>query len=170
MTTALITHPACLKHEPPYGHPERVARLESVLEALKGDEFANLKRVSAPEASKAQIARVHDAAYVDEIMASVPKSGVVQLDSDTAMSPGSGEAILRAAGALIEAVNLVLKGEVKNAFCAVRPPGHHALPNHAMGFCIFNNVAVGAASARTDHGLKRVAVVDFDVHHGNGTQ
>src|SRR5215472_9123532 len=127
MTTALITHPACLKHEPPYGHPERVARLESVLEGLKGDEFASLRRFAAPEASKAAIARVHDADYFEEIMASVPKSGVVHLDSDTTMSPGSGEAILRAAGALIQAVDLVLRGEVKNAFCAVRPPGHHAL-------------------------------------------
>ena len=170
MTTVLITHPACLKHEPPFGHPERVARLESVLEGLKGDEFAALKRVAAPSASKAAIARVHDEAYIDEIMASVPKAGVVHLDSDTAMSSGSGEAILRAAGALVEAVDLVLKGEAKNAFCAVRPPGHHALPDRAMGFCIFNNVAVGAAHARAERGLKRVAVIDFDVHHGNGTQ
>jgi acetoin utilization deacetylase AcuC-like enzyme len=170
MTTALITHPACLKHEPPYGHPERVARLESVLDGLKGGEFAPLKRIEAPQATKAAIARVHDQAYIDDIMASVPKTGIVQLDSDTAMSPGSGEAILRAAGALVEAVNIVIRGETKNAFCAVRPPGHHALPDHAMGFCIFNNVAVGAAHARAEHGLKKIAVVDFDVHHGNGTQ
>ncbi len=170
MTTALITHPACLKHEPPNGHPERVARLESVLEGLKGNEFAPVRRVVAPEASKAALARVHDPDYIDDIMASIPKTGVVQLDSDTAVSPGSGEAILRAAGALVEGVDLVMKGEAKNAFCAVRPPGHHALPNHAMGFCIFNNVAVGAAHARAEHGLKRVAVIDFDVHHGNGTQ
>src|SRR5215470_12178402 len=170
MTTALITHEACLKHEPPPGHPESSARLSSVLAALKADEFKVLKRVTAPEASKEALGRVHESDYVTEVLEAIPKSGYAQFDSDTFASPGTGEAILRAAGALIEAVDLVMKGEVKNAFCAVRPPGHHALPDRAMGFCMFNSVAVGALHARATHGVKRVAVVDFDVHHGNGTQ
>jgi acetoin utilization deacetylase AcuC-like enzyme len=170
MTTALITHDACIAHEPPPGHPESPARLESVLAGLNRPEFALLKRVTAPEASREALERVHSAGYVSEILEAVPQSGYVQFDSDTFGSPGSGEAILRAAGALVAAVDLVMKGEVKNAFCAVRPPGHHALSTRAMGFCLFNNVAVGAAHARAAHRAKRVAVVDFDVHHGNGTQ
>ena len=170
MTTALITHDACIAHEPPPGHPESPARLVSVLAGLKGAEFAALKRVAAPEATREALERVHGADYVSEILEAVPQSGYVQFDSDTFGSPGSGEAILRAAGALVAAVDLVMKGEVKNAFCAVRPPGHHALSTRAMGFCLFNNVAVGAAHARAAHRARRVAVVDFDVHHGNGTQ
>jgi acetoin utilization deacetylase AcuC-like enzyme len=170
MTTALITHEACLDHEPPPGHPESSARLRSVLAALSGKEFAQVKRVSAPKASREALERVHESHYVTEVLEAIPKSGYVQFDSDTFASPGSGEAALRASGALVEGVDLVMKGEVKNAFCAVRPPGHHALPSRAMGFCLFNNVAVGAAYARAAHGIKRVAVVDFDVHHGNGTQ
>src|SRR5262245_16526503 len=170
MTTALITHPACLRHEPPPGHPERPARLQSILGALETDEFSSLVRREAPEASLDAIARVHDRDYVEEVLAEIPRSGVVHFDADTAVSPGSRDAILRAAGAVIEAVDMVIKGEVQNVFCAVRPPGHHALPNRAMGFCLFNNVAVGAAHARAVHNLKRVAVIDFDVHHGNGTE
>jgi acetoin utilization deacetylase AcuC-like enzyme len=170
MTTALITHPACLRHEPPPGHPERPARLESVLTALQAEEFRPLLRREAPQASLDAIARVHDRDYVDEVLSAIPESGVVYFDADTSASPGSREAILRAAGALVEAVDVVMEGEAGNAFCAVRPPGHHALPGRAMGFCLFNNVAVGAAHARAVHGLDRVAVVDFDVHHGNGTE
>jgi len=168
--TALITHPACLGHEPPIGHPERPARLAAVLEALSGDDFLALKREKAPRARLGALARVHSRAHVMDVLARIPESGIAQLDPDTPVSPGSREAALRAAGALVHAVDLVMAGEVKNAFCAVRPPGHHAEPERAMGFCLFNNVAVGAAHARAAHGLSRVAVVDFDVHHGNGTQ
>ena len=170
MTTALITHPACLRHEPPPGHPERPARLQSILTALEADEFRPLLRREAPEASVDALARVHDRDYVEEVLAAIPSRGVVHFDADTSVSPGSRDAILRAAGAVVEAVDMVMKGDVQNAFCAVRPPGHHALPDRAMGFCLFNNVAVGAAHARAVHGINRVAVIDFDVHHGNGTE
>ena len=170
MSTALITHPACLRHEPPPGHPERPARLQSILSALEAEEFRPLLRKEAPEASLDALSRVHERDYIEEVLAAIPTSGVVQFDADTLVSPGSREAILRAAGALILGVDTVIKGEAKNVFCAIRPPGHHALPARAMGFCIFNNVAVGAAHARAAHGLGRVAVVDFDVHHGNGTE
>ena len=170
MTTALITHPACLGHEPPPGHPERPARLQSILGALEADEFRPLLRREAPEASLDALARVHDRDYAEEVLAAIPSRGIVHFDADTAVSPGSRDAILRAAGAVVEAVDMVMKGEAQNAFCAVRPPGHHALPDRAMGFCLFNNVAVGAAHARAVHGLARVAVIDFDVHHGNGTE
>ena len=170
MTTALITHTACLRHEPPPGHPERPARLQSILTALEADEFRALLRREAPEASLEALARVHDREYAEEVLAAMPSKGVVHFDADTAVSPGSRDAVLRAAGAVVEAVDMVMKGEVQNAFCAVRPPGHHALPDRAMGFCLFNNVAVGAAHARAIHGIDRVAVIDFDVHHGNGTE
>jgi acetoin utilization deacetylase AcuC-like enzyme len=170
MTTALITHPACLRHETPPGHPERPARLQAVLGALEAEDFRPLLRREAPEASRDALARVHDPDYIDEVLAAIPSRGIVQFDADTSVSPGSRDAILRAAGAVVEAVDLVIRGEAKNVFCAVRPPGHHALPDRAMGFCVFNNVAVGAAYARAAHGIKRVAVIDFDVHHGNGTE
>jgi acetoin utilization deacetylase AcuC-like enzyme len=170
MATALITHPACLSHEPPPGHPERRERLEEILAALEGEEFKGLKRKPAPKASEAALCRVHEREYVELMISAIPETGYVRLDSDTIASPGTGEAMLRAAGAVIQGIDMVMAGEVKNAFCAVRPPGHHALPARAMGFCVFNNVAVGAAHARAEHGLKRIAVVDFDVHHGNGTQ
>jgi acetoin utilization deacetylase AcuC-like enzyme len=140
------------------------------LGALEADAFRALVRREAPEASLDAIARVHDRHYAEEVLTSIPSRGVMHLDADTSVSPGSREAILRAAGAVVAGVDMVMKREVKNAFCAVRPPGHHALPDRAMGFCLFNNVAVGAAHARAVHGLGRVAVVDFDVHHGNGTE
>lgn len=170
MTTALFTHPACLGHDPGPSHPERPARLEAVLDALAAPEFAALVRREAPRASPAQAALAHSPAYVDEILSAVPVSGLVALDPDTYLSPGSGEAALRAAGAVCAAVDAVMAGEVANAFCAVRPPGHHAEPNRVMGFCLFNSIAIGALHARAAHGLRRIAVVDFDVHHGNGTQ
>jgi len=170
MTTVLYTHPACLEHDPGGGHPERPARLEAVLAALDAEAFAALERREAPRAERGQIARVHPRAFVDRILDSIPSEGYSGIDMDTIVSPGSGEAALRAAGALCAAVDAVMAGEADNAFCAVRPPGHHAEPERAMGFCLFNNIAVGAAQARAVHGLKRVAVVDFDVHHGNGTQ
>jgi acetoin utilization deacetylase AcuC-like enzyme len=170
MTTILYSHPACLEHDPGGGHPERPARLESVLAALDAEAFAALERRQAPRAELEQIARVHPRAFVDRLLESIPTEGYHGLDMDTIVSPGSGEAALRAAGALCAAVDAVMAGEADNAFCAVRPPGHHAEPERAMGFCLFNNIAIGAAQARAAHGLTRVAVVDFDVHHGNGTQ
>jgi acetoin utilization deacetylase AcuC-like enzyme len=170
MTTLLITHEACLGHDPGRGHPESPARLKAVLSALKAPAFAGLERRSAPLAQVEQIARVHARLYVDRVLQAIPSSGYVGFDPDTIASPGSGEAALRAAGAVTAAVDAVVAGEVRNAFCAVRPPGHHAEAGRPMGFCLFNNVAVGAEQARKVHNLGRIAVVDFDVHHGNGTQ
>jgi len=170
MATALVTHSACLNHVPPQGHPERPARLTEVLKALDAPEFRPLLRKEAPRAEKEAIVRVHDSDFVDELLEAMPQSGYMQVDSDTIASPGTEEAILRGAGALVLAVDMVMSGEAKNVFCAVRPPGHHATPTHAMGFCFFNNIAIGAQHARAKHGLRRIAVVDFDVHHGNGTQ
>jgi acetoin utilization deacetylase AcuC-like enzyme len=170
MTTLLYTHSACFDHDTGPMHPERPARLKAVLSAFDAPEFKSLERREAPRAERAQIARVHDEAYVESTLAAVPETGHRGLDPDTIVSPGSGEAALRAAGALCAAVDAVVAGEADNAFCAVRPPGHHAEPARAMGFCLFNNIAVGAAQAREVHGLHRIAVVDFDVHHGNGTQ
>jgi acetoin utilization deacetylase AcuC-like enzyme len=170
MTTLLFTHPSCLQHDPGSYHPECPARLEAVLQALGAPEFRSLGRREAPEADLEDIARVHPRQYIERILAAVPKSGHAGLDADTVLSPRSGEAALRAVGAVCAAVDAVMKGEAQNAFCATRPPGHHAEPNRAMGFCLFNNVAIGAARVREVHGLERVAVIDFDVHHGNGTQ
>ncbi len=174
MTTVLLTHPACLEHELPPGHPESSDRLRAVLAVLEAPAFAALDRREAPRATIEQIARVHDRRLIEAMLAAIPKveSGVpyVQFDADTIVSPGSGEAALRAAGACVAGVDLVLKGEARNAFCAVRPPGHHAEREAPMGFCLFNNIAIAALHACDAHGLSRVAVIDFDVHHGNGTQ
>jgi acetoin utilization deacetylase AcuC-like enzyme len=170
MTTLLYTHPACLEHDPGEFHPESPARLRAVLSALEGPDFTRLERREAPEAALHDIARAHPRGFVERLLAAVPRSGHVGIDADTIMSPGSGEAALRAAGAVVAAVDAVMAGEADNAFCAVRPPGHHAEPGRAMGFCLFNNIAIGALRAREVHGLARVAVIDFDVHHGNGTQ
>ena len=170
MTTRIYTHPACLTHDMGMGHPESPARLTSVLAALRTPEFAALDWAEAPKAEFAQIMRAHPPAYIEGMLAAVPERGLVAVDADTILSPGSGEAALRAAGAVVAAVDDVAKSKVANAFCAVRPPGHHAEAATAMGFCLFNNVAIGAFHAREVHGLARVAVMDFDVHHGNGTQ
>ena len=170
MTTLLVTHSACLEHETPPGHPECVARLRAVLGALETEDFALLQRAEAPRASREQIARVHPMSHIERIESAVPAEGFRRIDADTAMSPGSGEAAFRAAGAVVYAVDEVMAGRARNGFCAVRPPGHHAEPETAMGFCLFNNIAIGALHAHEAHGRKRVAVVDFDVHHGNGTQ
>jgi acetoin utilization deacetylase AcuC-like enzyme len=170
MTTLLITHPACLDHDPGRHHPESPARLRAVLAALDDAEFARLERREAPQAAREDLLRVHSPRHVDGVLGAVPKAGHVAIDADTVLSPASGEAALRAAGAVAAAVDAVVAREADNAFCAVRPPGHHAEPLHAMGFCLFNNAAIGALRAREVHGLARVAVVDFDVHHGNGTQ
>ena len=170
MTTILYSHPACAAHDTGPGHPERPSRLAAVLEALGTDAFAGLERREAPRATREQIERIHPAWFVDRVLAAIPKSGHGHIDGDTQVSPESEEAAFRAAGAVVAAVDAVVGGEAGNAFCAVRPPGHHAEPDRAMGFCLFNNVAVGAAHARFAHGLGRAAVVDFDVHHGNGTE
>jgi acetoin utilization deacetylase AcuC-like enzyme len=170
MTTVLYTHPSCLDHDPGRHHPESAARLRAVLAALDGPDFARLERREAPEAALEDLLRVHPRRHVERILDAVPRAGHVGIDADTVMSPGSGAAALHAAGAVVAAVDAVAAKEADNAFCAVRPPGHHAEPERAMGFCLFNNAAIGALRARQMHNLARVAVVDFDVHHGNGTQ
>src|SRR5713226_9279391 len=170
MTTLLYTHPACLEHDPGRHHPESPARLRAVLDALADPEFVRLERREAPEAAIEDLLLVHPRRHVERILRAVPGSGYVGIDAETILSPASAEAALRAAGAVVAAVDAVVAGEADNAFCAVRPPGHHAEPAQAMGFCLFNNVAIGALRARETHGLARVAVIDFDVHHGNGTQ
>ena len=170
MTTLLYTHPSCVEHETGAHHPERPARLNAIYEGAWRRGFQDLERREPPRASDRQLGLVHPASYVEFIMESIPRDGITMLDADTSVSPGSKEASLRAAGAVCAAVDAVVGGEADNAFCAVRPPGHHAEPTRPMGFCIFNNVAIGAVHARDAHGLGRAAVVDFDVHHGNGTQ
>ena len=166
----LYTHAVCLQHDPGPGHAESPARLRAVLKAIDQDRFAVIDRVEAPRATREQLLRVHTADHVDRILSITPADETVRLDEDTLMSPASAQAGLRAAGALVAAVDAVMKGSANRAFCAVRPPGHHATSDTAMGFCLFNNVAVAAAHALAAHGLKRVAIADFDVHHGNGTQ
>ena len=170
MTTALLTHPDCLHHVTPPGHPERAGRLEAILDALENPRFDALLRAEAPVGEEADILRCHPQAYIDRVRAAVPADGWLALDADTHLSPGSFTAALRAVGAATAAVDLVLAGQATNAFCAVRPPGHHAETATPMGFCLFGNVAIAAKRALDHHGLNRVAVVDFDVHHGNGTQ
>src|SRR5579871_5577534 len=170
MTTALFTHPACIDHDTGQYHPERPERLRAILKELGRDEFIGLSRREAPQATEAHILLAHTADLYETVKNAVPRAGIAHIDPDTAVSAKSWDAILRAAGGVVAAVDAVAKGEAKNAFCAVRPPGHHAEHAAAMGFCLFNNVAIGAFHARAAHGLKRVAVFDFDVHHGNGTQ
>lgn len=164
----VYTHPACLDHQPGAGHPECPARLEAVTGALRA-AFPGLDWHEAPKADRDALLRVHARELVARLL-DTPVDGLLRLDEDTAMSPGSPEAALRAAGAVVAAVDAVLGGDVPRAFCAVRPPGHHSTRDVAMGFCLFNAIAVGAAHAVEAHGLARVSVVDFDVHHGNGTQ
>ena len=170
MSTGLISHPACLAHDPGPDHPECPDRLRAVRQALEDEAFALLDRTRATPASEAQLLRVHSPAHVARILAIRPETGRrVQIDPDTMMSAGSAEAAVLAAGGAVAAVEAVLAGRMRNCFVAVRPPGHHAGPQTAEGFCLFNNAAIAAAHARA-MGLKRVAIVDFDVHHGNGTQ
>ena len=171
MAVAVVTHDACLQHDPGPGHPERIDRLRSVLAALDAPEFAYLLREDAPPASAEAIVAVHQRGYVETLLAlDVPAGEHVALDGDTILSAGSIEAALHAAGGAVRGVDLVMERRADAAFVAVRPPGHHAEPDRGMGFCLFNNVAIAAHRARSHWGLSRIAVADFDVHHGNGTQ
>ncbi len=170
VTLLFFTHPAGIAHDPGPGHPEAPVRLRTVLEAVEKAAIPGLERREAPEASLEQIRRVHPEPYPTRILEAVPSSGYARLDADTVVCPASGEAALRAAGAACAAVDGVVAGKARAAFCAMRPPGHHAEPMQAMGFCLFNSIAVGAMQARHVHHLSRLAILDFDVHHGNGTQ
>jgi len=171
MATAFITHAACMKHDMGGHHPECPERLAAIDDQIIAAGIAShLQHHEAPLATDAQLERAHDPEYIKAIRAVAPKHGLVHLDPDTAMNPASLEAALRAAGAGVLGVDLVMSGESENAFCSIRPPGHHATRNRSMGFCIFNNVAVAALHALEHHGLERVAIVDWDVHHGNGTE
>ncbi len=170
MSTLLITHPACLEHLTPLGHPERPDRLRAVEQALEAERFQSLARVEAPAAPFEVIALCHPMDYIVQIREATPRAGMVRLDADTSMSPGSFEAALRAAGGALLAVDEVLTKKAANAFVAIRPPGHHAETARPMGFCLFDNAAIAARYAQDHHGIARAAIVDFDVHHGNGSQ
>jgi acetoin utilization deacetylase AcuC-like enzyme len=170
VATLLVSDPIFLEHAVLPGHPERPDRLRAIAKALAAPEFDALIRVGAPAAGFETIALAHDEFYIREVEAATPSEGFARLDADTTMSPMSYEAARRAVGAACLAVDEVAKGKVRNAFCAVRPPGHHAEIDRAMGFCLFNNAAIAARHAQKAHGLSRVAIVDWDVHHGNGTQ
>ncbi len=171
MRTVLFSHPACLGHDTGPGHPERPDRIRAVLHALEAEEFAMLLREEAPEATPELLALAHPRSYVDGILSIRPEPDErLMLDGDTLMSHGTRAAALRAAGAAVAAVDAVMEGWARNAFCAVRPPGHHAEAARPMGFCLFANAAIAAHHARAKWGAQRVAVLDFDVHHGNGTQ
>jgi acetoin utilization deacetylase AcuC-like enzyme len=171
MSTLLLTHSVCRQHDTGDYHPECADRLQAVLTALEGEEFSGLLRDEAPRADREHLLRAHTEEHVDYVLSSVPTDDSHHyIDPDTLLSRHSGEAALRAAGAIVAAVDAVAAKQARNAFCAVRPPGHHAERDAAMGFCFFNNAAIGALHARDAHGYQRVAVVDFDVHHGNGTQ
>ncbi len=167
---ALYSHADCVRHDPIPDHPEQPARIAAALAAFDRSPLDSCPRLEAPLAAREQLLLAHTAAHVDRIFAAGASGRHLPLDPDTAMAPGSLEAALRAAGSMVAAVDAVITGKFKRAFCAVRPPGHHATGDLAMGFCLFNNIAVGALHAVRGHGLARVAVVDFDVHHGNGSQ
>jgi acetoin utilization deacetylase AcuC-like enzyme len=170
VTTLLVTHIAGLDHLTPLGHPERPDRLRAVERALEHEAFATLVRETAPRGSREAILRVHPESFVAAVEEAAPATGLLHIDADTTMSAGTFEAVLRAVGAATLAVDEVVTGLVDNAFCAMRPPGHHAERHQAMGFCFFNSAAIAARHAKAKHGVERVAVVDWDVHHGNGTQ
>lgn len=170
MTTLLISHPSSLRHVTPPGHPERADRIRAVQQALEDERYALLQRVEAPEGTLAQVALCHPAAYAQAIVEAAPEEGMVQVDADTIMSPGTLAAALHGVGAAVHAVDEVMSRRATNAFSAMRPPGHHAESDKAMGFCFFNNAAIAARHAQRAHGAERVAIVDWDVHHGNGTQ
>ncbi len=168
--TLYYSHPDFLFHETGPGHPECADRLRSIEKALAAPEFSSLIRQTPPLGTEQQIRLIHPQFHIDAILEAIPEQGEHYLDHDTVLSPGSRQAAFRAVGAVCAAVDQVLAGKVDNAFCAIRPPGHHAEPRLAMGFCLFNNIAIAAAYARRHYQLERIAIVDFDVHHGNGTQ
>ncbi|HEY0567043.1 MAG TPA: histone deacetylase family protein [Xanthobacteraceae bacterium] len=170
MSTLFVTHPACLDHLTPSGHPERPDRLRAINHLLDQEQFRSLQRVDAPRAELDTVALCHPMDYVEEIRDASPQHGLVHIDADTSMSPGSFEAALRGAGGAVHAVDEVIGKRATNAFVGVRPPGHHAETRRPMGFCLFNNAAIAARHAQRRHGLERAAIVDFDVHHGNGSQ
>ena len=168
--TLFITHSACLEHLTPQGHPERPDRLRAIEQVLEHEKFIFLLREQCPRAELEIVAQCHPWEYIERILEAVPQIGLVQLDDDTALSAGSFEASLRAAGGAILAVDDVMSGKAKNAFVAIRPAGHHAEATKAMGFCLFNNAAIAVRHAQRRYGAERVAIVDFDAHHGNGSQ
>ncbi len=170
MTTLYVSHPASFDHEVPEGHPERPARMRAVERALEDERFSDLVRASAPRAESEAATLAHPREFVDALVAAVPAHGMVGIDSDTILSAGSLEATLRAIGGATHALDAVIAGDCRNAFVAMRPPGHHAERTRAMGFCLFNHAAIAARYARVKHGAERVALVDWDVHHGNGSQ
>jgi acetoin utilization deacetylase AcuC-like enzyme len=170
MTTLLLTHPACLNHVTPEGHPERADRLRAVNQVLGEDRFKALVRNEAPEGSLDSVMLCHNEHYVTELRHVAPTSGMIYIDGDTSMSPGTWEAVMRGVGGAVTAIDAVMSGAHNNAFVAVRPPGHHAEKATPMGFCFFDNAAIAARHAQRKYGIGRAAVIDFDVHHGNGTQ
>ena len=170
MKTLYYNHPDFLFHDTGADHPECADRLSGIATALAAPEFSSLIRVLPPLGTEQQIRLIHPQFHLEAIRAAIPKHGAHYLDHDTVVSPGSERAAFRAVGAVCDAVDKVMSGVADNAFCAIRPPGHHAEPDLAMGFCLFNNVAIAAEYARRHYHLQRVAIVDFDVHHGNGTQ
>ena len=170
MTTLYISHPCFLAHETPPGHPERPDRLRAVERVLEQEKFQLLARGKAPRAGRGEIGLVHPETLLQQLEEAAPQAGLSVIDADTTMSPGTLEAAYHAAGAACAAVDAVIAREADNAFCGVRPPGHHAEQQRAMGFCFFNNAAIAARHAQTRHGIGRVAIIDWDVHHGNGTQ
>ena len=171
MRTAYISHAECHKHDTGEGHPENVRRLTAIEDRLiAAGLFDVLRYIDAPEVTENQLLRVHEQGYLETLLSMVPDSGYAHLDADTVISPDSLNAARRAAGAVVAAVDHIISGEMDSAFCCVRPPGHHAESDRALGFCLYNNIAVGAAHALEEHGLNKVAIVDFDVHQGNGTE
>jgi acetoin utilization deacetylase AcuC-like enzyme len=170
MSTLYLCHPAALDHQTPPGHPERPDRIRAIERTLADERFASLIREPAPMGTSQMAALAHPETYVKAIEEVAPKAGMIAIDADTTMSPGSYEAVMRAVGAAVHAVDEVMAGRAKNAFSAMRPPGHHAERTRAMGFCFFNNAAIAARHAQQAHGAERVAIVDWDVHHGNGSQ
>src|SRR3954447_2607405 len=170
MTTLLLTHPACLNHVTPPGHPERADRLRAVNQVLAADRFNPLVRGEAPEGNLDLVTLCHNDHYIEELRHLAPSSDLIYIDGDTSMSPGTWEAVMRGVGGAVAASDAVMSGAQNNAFVAVRPPGHHAETSRAMGFCFFDNAAIAARHAQRKYGIGRAAIVDFDVHHGNGTQ
>ena len=171
MSTAYISHPDCHSHDTGVGHPEDARRLSAIEDQFISSGLSDFIRYfDAPEVAQDQLLRVHSIGHLETVEAMMPQQGYAYLDPDTVVSPATLQAAKRAAGAVVSAVDLVMSGKMQNAFCGVRPPGHHAESSRAMGFCVYNNIAVGAAHALESHGLEKVAILDFDVHHGNGTE